>query len=153
MSMGTSRARTKVSAPAGRTRTAVLIVPSVVGLHARPAALLVKTAQEYDSEIVMEHDGQIVNAKSIMGILTLGAGQGARITVTAEGHDADMAIRAIEYLFASSFFEENSTREKEFRTMERGTGGVGGECGGTEQAAAFPTVPPLNSGRRMETSG
>lgn len=139
--MGTSRARTKVNAPAAQTRTAVLIVPSIVGLHARPAALLVKTAQEYDSEIVMEHDGQIVNAKSIMGILTLGAGQGARITVTAEGHDADMAIRAIEDLFACSFFEENSTHEMESLTMNQRGGGGDGQCGGTGQEAAFPTVP------------
>jgi phosphotransferase system HPr (HPr) family protein len=81
---------------------ATVLVPNPIGLHARPAAMLARMAQEYDSEIVMEYGGHTVNAKSMLGIMTLGAGPGAQVRVSAEGCDAGEAVRAIEGLFASA---------------------------------------------------
>ena len=95
----TSQTHTKASNQASRTCTARLIVLNAFGLHARPAAMLVKTAQEYDSEIVMTCGGHNANAKSIIELLMLGAAQGMRVTLTAVGRDARDAIRAIDNLF------------------------------------------------------
>lgn len=66
------------------------------GIHARPATLLVQTASKFDSEISLEYKGKTVNLKSIMGVMSLGIGQGADIKISAEGSDADSAIKAIE---------------------------------------------------------
>ena len=73
------------------------------GLHARPATILVKLAQTFDAEIRIEGNGLEANAKSILGILSLGAGGGTRVTVTAEGRDAHSAVREIESLFSRRF--------------------------------------------------
>jgi phosphotransferase system HPr (HPr) family protein len=70
--------------------------------------MLVKVAQAYKAEIVMTCGHHRVNVKSIMGILTLGAEQGTKVTVTAQGHDAEKAIRAIDELFACCFCEEKT---------------------------------------------
>ncbi len=66
-----------------------------LGLHARAAALLVKTANHFASEVTVETDGIEVNGKSIMGILMLAASKGTRITLKAEGEDAREAIRTL----------------------------------------------------------
>ena len=86
--------------PAVKIRTARLFVSNVAGMHMRLATRLAKAAQEVVAEVTMEYGSRRANAKSIIGILTLGAGQGAHVTVTAEGCDADQAIRVIEELFA-----------------------------------------------------
>ncbi|QNQ82592.1 phosphocarrier protein HPr [Lactobacillus sp. PV037] len=65
------------------------------GIHARPATLLVQTASKFGSDINLEYNGKTVNLKSIMGVMSLGVGQGADVTVTAEGDDAKEAIEAI----------------------------------------------------------
>ena len=65
------------------------------GIHARPATLLVQTASKFDSEINLEYKGKKVNLKSIMGVMSLGVGQGADITISAEGSDADEALRSL----------------------------------------------------------
>ena len=65
------------------------------GIHARPATLLVQTASKYSSDIQLEYKGKSVNLKSIMGVMSLGVGQGADVTISAEGADADDAIAAI----------------------------------------------------------
>lgn len=65
------------------------------GIHARPATLLVQTASKFTSEINLEYKGKSVNLKSIMGVMSLGVGQGSDVTVTAEGQDADEAMKAI----------------------------------------------------------
>jgi len=65
------------------------------GIHARPATLLVQTASKFASDITLEYKGKSVNLKSIMGVMSLGVGQGADVTITAEGADADDAIAAI----------------------------------------------------------
>ena len=85
--------------PATTKRTAKLFVSNATGMHLRLAARLANAVQEFVAKVEMQYGGRSANAKSIIGILTLGAAQGARVTVTAEGCDADRAIRVIEELF------------------------------------------------------
>lgn len=77
-----------------------------LGLHARPAAMFVKLANEFDCELTVEKGSEQVNGKSIMGIMMLAAGKGSKITVTAEGPDAEEAVMEIEKLIRSKFGEE-----------------------------------------------
>jgi len=77
-----------------------------LGIHARPAALFVKMASSYDCDIIVEKDGMKVSGKSIMGLLTLEGYQGSQLTLTAEGHDAEEALDALEELVANKFFED-----------------------------------------------
>ena len=65
------------------------------GIHARPATLLVQAASKFNSDINLEYNGKSVNMKSIMGVMSLGVGQGADVTITADGDDAKEAIEAI----------------------------------------------------------
>ena len=65
------------------------------GIHARPATLLVQAASKFNSDINLEYNGKSVNLKSIMGVMSLGVGQGADATITADGDDAKEAIEAI----------------------------------------------------------
>ena len=77
-----------------------------LGLHARAAALLVKTANRFASEVTLEKDGLEVNGKSIMGILMLAASKGSKITLRVEGKDSAQAILALSKLFEEKFGEE-----------------------------------------------
>ena len=65
------------------------------GIHARPATLLVQAASKFNSDINLEYNGKSVSLKSIMGVMSLGVGQGADVTITADGDDAKEAIEAI----------------------------------------------------------
>ncbi|MBN2050319.1 MAG: HPr family phosphocarrier protein [Spirochaetales bacterium] len=76
------------------------------GIHARPAALIVQKANEFDSQIYFEKDHNKINGKSIMGIITLGAGYNTTLTVTVEGADEEAALQAIVQLFENRFEEE-----------------------------------------------
>ncbi|MCF7849885.1 MAG: HPr family phosphocarrier protein [Kiritimatiellales bacterium] len=76
------------------------------GIHARPAALLVQTAGKFESDIVIEKDGNQVSCKSIMGLMTLEGYKGSMLGVTAAGADAAEAMKEIEELFASKFYED-----------------------------------------------
>lgn len=85
-----------------------LVVNHPAGLHARPAAEFVKTAAAFPCEITVRNvtDGKPpVNAKSILGVLTLGVNQGCEIAVAAEGDRADEALKAIAKLINSNFGE------------------------------------------------
>ena len=75
------------------------------GLHARSGAMLVKAANRFESEVLIEKDGNAVNGKSIMGVLMLAAGKGSRLTVTVEGPDSRDAMTAISELFDAGFNE------------------------------------------------
>ena len=75
-----------------------LTIRNKVGLHARPAALLVQTAGRFKSEVSAVKDGREVNAKSILSVLTLGAEQGAVVTIRAEGEDEVEAVEALKEL-------------------------------------------------------
>jgi phosphocarrier protein len=77
-----------------------------VGLHARPAALFVQEANKYRCDIRVKKDELEVNAKSILSILTLGAGQGCSITIIAEGEDAEGALKALQALSDANFMEQ-----------------------------------------------
>ena len=77
-----------------------------LGLHARPAAMFVKAANRFESEIMVEKDGEQVNGKSIMGLMMLAAGQGAKLIITAEGRDANAAVNELAVLFQRKFDEE-----------------------------------------------
>ncbi len=76
------------------------------GLHARPAAMLVKTSSRFRAEIWVEKDGERVNGKSIMGLMMLAAGKGSRLNIIAEGSDAERAVDEIQGLIESRFGEE-----------------------------------------------
>jgi len=76
-----------------------------LGLHARPAAQLVRMASGFASEIWLERDGQSVNAKSIMGVMMLAAEQGARVTLRASGPDEAEALAALVALIERGFGE------------------------------------------------
>lgn len=76
------------------------------GIHARPAALIVQTAAKFDSHIEFRTDHEAINAKSIMGIITLGAGYNSKITITAEGPDEQEAVDTLIGLFENRFEEE-----------------------------------------------
>lgn len=75
------------------------------GLHARSGALLVKTANRFPCDIQITKDASTVNAKSIMGVLTLAAAKDSLLTVTAEGEQAEEAVNALGELFAAAFYE------------------------------------------------
>ncbi len=84
-----------------------LVVKNRLGLHARAAAKFAETASRFKSDIKVSKDGVEVDGKSIMGLLTLIAEKGSRITVSAEGPDADKAVDALERLVEDKFGEEN----------------------------------------------
>ena len=77
-----------------------------VGLHARPASMFVQTAAKFSSDIDVSHGEVTANAKSILSVLTLGAQQGAEITINAVGDDADDALAALEQLVINNFGED-----------------------------------------------
>ena len=77
-----------------------------LGLHARAAALLVKTANRFVSEITLEKDGLEVNGKSIMGILMLAASKGSKITLKVNGKDSAQALQVLGRLIEDKFGEE-----------------------------------------------
>jgi len=81
-------------------------VRNKLGIHARVAAKLVALASRYRSRIYLEYEGQEVNGKSLLGILTLACGMGGWINVRAEGADAGKALADLERLFADKFGED-----------------------------------------------
>jgi len=86
--------------------TKELIVINKLGIHARPAALFVKTANKFECDVFVEKDGEKVNGKSIMGLMMLAAGPGSKLIIYAEGHDAARAVVDIEALVRRKFDEE-----------------------------------------------
>jgi phosphocarrier protein len=81
-------------------------ISNKLGLHARPSAQLTQMAGRFASEIHISRNGRRVNAKSIMGVMMLAAGQGSTVTVEAEGEDAEQALEAIGKLITEGFGEE-----------------------------------------------
>ncbi|HOE68190.1 MAG TPA: HPr family phosphocarrier protein [Candidatus Omnitrophota bacterium] len=82
-----------------------LVITNKLGLHARPAALFVQTANRFESSIEIRKEDMSVDGKSIMGIMTLAAEMGSAIRVTATGKDADEALGALARLVESNFGE------------------------------------------------
>ncbi len=83
-----------------------LEIKNRLGLHARAAARLVQMVNRFSSEVKISKDGQLVDGRSIMGVLTLAATQGSKINVEAKGVDAQEALRAIERLIEKKFYEK-----------------------------------------------
>lgn len=81
-------------------------ISNKLGLHARPSAQLTQAATRFVSDIHISRGGRRVNAKSIMGVMMLAAGQGSTVTVEAEGEDAEQALEAIGKLITDGFGEE-----------------------------------------------
>jgi phosphocarrier protein HPr len=86
--------------------TKELVVINKLGIHARPAAMFVKTANRFDCDVFVEKDGERVNGKSIMGLMMLAAGPGSKLLICAEGEDAARAVVEIEGLLRRKFDED-----------------------------------------------
>jgi phosphocarrier protein len=86
--------------------TKELVVTNKLGIHARPAAMFVKTANRFYCDIYVEKDGERVNGKSIMGLMMLAAGPGSKLLVFAEGDDAAKAVVELEGLLKRKFDED-----------------------------------------------
>lgn len=82
------------------------ILKNKLGMHARAAASFVKIAQKYKAEIYIDCNGQTVNGKSILGILTLGCPKGGVLTIKADGSDAQAAMKDLENLIENKFGED-----------------------------------------------
>ncbi len=83
------------------------------GLHARPANLIARRAAEFESAIEIVKDGNQVDAKSILGLMTLAAEQGSELAITANGPDAEAAINALAELVQNGFDELHQTSTQE----------------------------------------
>ncbi len=85
----------------------VLTVENKMGIHARPAAMIVRISNKYPStDVYVEKDGEQVNGKSIMSLMMLAAGRGSEIKFVADGDDAEIMLNEISDLFARKFDEE-----------------------------------------------
>lgn len=89
----------------GSTLTCQVMVANEHGLHARPAGVLAQKAMVYQSDITIASEDQEVDAKSILDILTLAAGQGSPLELRASGADAEVALRDLSELFKNKFNE------------------------------------------------
>ena len=83
-----------------------IIIKNKQGLHARPAALFVQIANKFTSEITRVKGRQKINGKSIMGIMMLAAGAGSKVTLIADGVDAEAAVAELEKLLRSDDIDE-----------------------------------------------
>ena len=93
------------------TRTVTVRNPQ--GLHARPATLLVDRANKFRSNILIGKDGELVDCRSILSLLTLGAGQGTELSLTVDGDDAAEALESIVQLFEAGFDDQNEMQGAE----------------------------------------
>ena len=84
----------------------LLTVKNRAGIHARPAAIIAQTANKFECEVMLARDDTTVNAKSIMGVITMASGYNTVLTLRTEGTDEKEAADAIEALFNSKFEEE-----------------------------------------------
>ncbi|MCR4606245.1 MAG: HPr family phosphocarrier protein [Oscillospiraceae bacterium] len=85
-----------------------IIIDNKVGLYAKPATLFVQAAARFRSDILISKEEKHANAKSLLGVLSLGICRGNRITLTASGVDEEAALDALSSLLSSNFAEEDS---------------------------------------------
>jgi len=88
------------------TMTCEVTILNRNGLHARPAAMFVKVSSRFRADLWVEKDGEKVNGKSIMGLMMLAAGKGSKLTLSADGADADKLLEEVRRLVESRFDEE-----------------------------------------------
>ncbi|PYL09183.1 MAG: HPr family phosphocarrier protein [Verrucomicrobia bacterium] len=103
--MGLLYRRASGTAAAQKIEKEIAIV-NRLGLHARPAAMFVRIASRYRSEVWVSKEGEEVNGKSIMGLMMLAAGQGSKLRIRCEGPDADKAMEELEALINAGFNED-----------------------------------------------
>ena len=82
-----------------------LLVQNKLGIHARPAAMIVRITNKFKSEVFVERDEEEVNGKSIMGLMMLAAGKGSKVKFVVTGDDAEQMLAELEQLFARKFDE------------------------------------------------
>jgi len=85
---------------------AKVVIANKAGIHARPASMLVQTATKFQSKIKLAAKGKSIDAKSILMIMSLGLVKGTEVVISADGADADAAVKAIKDLVESKFGEE-----------------------------------------------
>jgi len=93
------------ASPTTASLTRELIVQNKMGIHARPAAMIVRITNKFRAEVLVEKDEEQVNGKSIMGLMMLAAGKGAKVRFIATGADAANLLTELEGLFARKFDE------------------------------------------------
>lgn len=86
----------------------VVTVSNPMGIHMRPADVIARTAAKFQCQVEIEKDGQAIDCKSILGILTLGARQGTQLNIRASGEDAEQAVQELTELFDRGFDESDS---------------------------------------------
>ncbi|MBI5423165.1 MAG: HPr family phosphocarrier protein [Opitutae bacterium] len=87
------------------THVRELLVENKMGIHARPAAMIVRVTNKFKSDVFVEKDDEQVNGKSIMGLMMLAAAKGSKIKFVATGEDAESMLNELEALFAKKFDE------------------------------------------------
>jgi phosphocarrier protein len=87
------------------THTKELLVQNKMGIHARPAAMIVRVTNKFKAEVLVEKDEEQVNGKSIMGLMMLAAAKGTKVKFIATGEDAPAMLTELEALFAKRFDE------------------------------------------------
>jgi phosphocarrier protein len=95
----------KSTTAAPKTLTKELLVQNKMGIHARPAAMIVRVTNKFKSEVYVEKDEEQVNGKSIMGLMMLAAAKGSTVKFVATGLDAEQMLADLEALFAKKFDE------------------------------------------------
>ena len=90
----------------GDSVTKEVTIVNRLGMHARPAAMFVRTASRFRCEVWVEKEGERINGKSIMGLMMLAAGQGSKLMISCDGPDADSALAELEQLIANKFSED-----------------------------------------------
>src|SRR5947209_9505580 len=100
--MGLLSRRASAASPTQKIEKDIPII-NRLGLHARPAAMFVRIASRYRSEVWVAKEGEEVNGKSIMGLMMLAAGQGSTLHIRCEGPDADKVMEELEELITARF--------------------------------------------------
>jgi len=95
----------KSSTTSAGAHTKELLVQNKMGIHARPAAMIVRVTNKFKAEVLVEKDEEQVNGKSIMGLMMLAAAKGTKVKFIATGEDAPAMLAEIEALFAKKFDE------------------------------------------------
>jgi phosphocarrier protein len=91
--------------PTGPAMVKEIVVQNKLGIHARPAAMIVRITNKFKAEVFVEKDEEQVNGKSIMGLMMLAAGKGSKVKFIATGDDAAQMLAELEQLFARKFDE------------------------------------------------
>jgi phosphocarrier protein HPr len=92
--------------PGRKSITREVVIANKLGIHARPASMFVRVANRFHCDVFVEKDGETVNGKSIMGLLTLAAGPGSKLKLHIEGADAEQALLEVLALIQRKFDED-----------------------------------------------